>query len=104
VSKPQSSRPSAKLFPVVGIGTRPAPRPQASVPLPLPPGSGERGTLAGEIGVGSKEGKKEQPSYRNLSATAQRVLLCTCPVAASRKDFINVWHKFRPLGVSKSVT
>jgi hypothetical protein len=24
------------------------------------------------------------PSYRNLSATATRVLQCTCPVAASR--------------------
>jgi hypothetical protein len=30
---------------------------------------------------------KEQPSYRNLSATATRVLQCTCPVAASRKYF-----------------
>jgi hypothetical protein len=34
----------------------------------------------------TKEVKKEQPSYRNLSATARRVLQCTCPVAASRKD------------------
>jgi hypothetical protein len=36
--------------------------------------------------VYSKEVNKEQPSYRNLSATATRVLQCTCPVAASRKD------------------
>ncbi len=34
-----------------------------------------------------KEVNKEQPSYRNLSATATRVLQCTCPVAASRKYF-----------------
>jgi hypothetical protein len=34
-----------------------------------------------------KEVNKEQPSYRNLSATATRVLQGTCPVAASRKDF-----------------
>jgi hypothetical protein len=89
----------------------------------------------------------EQPISRNLSATATRVLQCTCPAAASRKDFsaihtstsphltlafinniilhlflvlctavdvrikINVstvlltfftiWHKCRPLGISK---
>jgi hypothetical protein len=36
--------------------------------------------------VGPKEVNKEQPSYRNLSATATRVLQCTCPGAASRKD------------------
>jgi hypothetical protein len=35
----------------------------------------------------TKEVNKEQPSYRNLSATARRVLQCTCPVAASRKYF-----------------
>jgi hypothetical protein len=36
----------------------------------------------------SKEvNNKEQPSYRNLSATATRVLQCTCPVAASWKYF-----------------
>ena len=34
-----------------------------------------------------KEVNKEQPSYRNLSATATRVLQCTCPVAASWKYF-----------------
>ncbi len=34
-----------------------------------------------------KEVIKEQPTSRNLSATATRVLQCTCPVAASRKDF-----------------
>jgi hypothetical protein len=34
-----------------------------------------------------KEVIKEQPSYRNLSATATRVLQCTCPVAVSRKYF-----------------
>jgi len=35
-----------------------------------------------------KEDTKEQPTPRNLSATATRVLQCTkCPVAASRKDF-----------------
>ncbi len=33
-----------------------------------------------------KEVIKEQPSSRNLSATTARVLQCTCPVAASRKD------------------
>ncbi len=38
-------------------------------------------------GVSTKEVNKEQPSYRNLSATATRVPQCTCPVAASRKDF-----------------
>jgi hypothetical protein len=37
--------------------------------------------------VVTKEVNKEQPSYRNLSATATRVPQCTCPVAASRKDF-----------------
>ncbi len=36
--------------PVVGIGTAPTPRPQASVLSPFP-GSGGRGTLAGERGV-----------------------------------------------------
>jgi hypothetical protein len=35
----------------------------------------------------SKEDIKEQPTSRNLSATATRVLQCTCPVAASCKDF-----------------
>jgi hypothetical protein len=35
----------------------------------------------------TKEVIKEQPSYRNLSATATRVLQCTCPVAVSRKYF-----------------
>jgi len=34
-----------------------------------------------------KEDFKEQPTPRNLSATARRVLQCTCPVAASRKYF-----------------
>ncbi len=34
----------------------------------------------------SKEVIKEQPTPRNLSATATRVLQCTCIVAASRKD------------------
>jgi hypothetical protein len=29
----------------------------------------------------------EQPTSRNLSATAARVLQCTCPVAASQKYF-----------------
>jgi hypothetical protein len=29
----------------------------------------------------------DQPTSRNLSATATRVLQCTCPVAASRKYF-----------------
>ena len=33
-----------------------------------------------------KEVNKEQPSYRNLSATATRVLQCTWPIAASGKD------------------
>jgi len=37
--------------PVDGIGTPPTLHPQASVP-PSPPGSGGRGTLAGERGVG----------------------------------------------------
>ncbi len=36
--------------------------------------------------VATKEVIKEQPSSRNLSATATRVLQCTCLVAASRKD------------------
>jgi hypothetical protein len=34
-----------------------------------------------------KEDIKEQPTSRNLSATATRVLQCTCPVAASQKYF-----------------
>jgi hypothetical protein len=38
------------FFPVVGIGTPPTPHPLSSVPPP--PGSGGRGTLAGERGVG----------------------------------------------------
>ncbi len=37
--------------------------------------------------VPTKEVNKEQPSYRNLSATATRVLQCTFPVPASRKYF-----------------
>jgi hypothetical protein len=37
--------------------------------------------------VPHKEDIEEQPTSRNLSATATRVLQCTCPVAASRKDF-----------------
>ncbi len=37
--------------------------------------------------VTTKEVNKEQPSYRNLSGTATRVLQCTCSVAASRKYF-----------------
>ena len=38
------------------------------------------------VSVSAKEVNKEQPSYINLSATATRVLQCTCPVAASGKD------------------
>jgi hypothetical protein len=34
-----------------------------------------------------KEDIREQPTSRNLSATATRVLQCTCPVAAPRKYF-----------------
>jgi hypothetical protein len=37
--------------------------------------------------VFSKEDIKEQPTPRNLSATARRVLQCTWSVAASRKYF-----------------
>ncbi len=37
--------------------------------------------------VSPKEDIKEQPTSRNLSATATRVLQCTWPFAASRKDF-----------------
>ena len=37
--------------------------------------------------VSTKEDIKEQPTSRNLSATATRVLQCTCPVAASQKYF-----------------
>ncbi len=41
------------VSPVVGIGTPSTPHPDASVPPPPPPfGSGRRGTLAGERGVG----------------------------------------------------
>jgi hypothetical protein len=36
--------------------------------------------------VRTKEDIKEQPTPRNLSASAARVLQCTCPIAASRKD------------------
>jgi hypothetical protein len=39
---------------------------------------------------GNKEDIKEQPTSRNLSATATRVLQCTCPVAASRKYFSDI--------------
>jgi hypothetical protein len=42
-----------------------------------------RNTL-GEINDKDKEVIKEQPTSRNLSATATRVPQCTCPVAASR--------------------
>jgi hypothetical protein len=42
---------------------------------------------ANSMSVQNKEVIKEQPTSRNLSATATRVLQCTCPVAASRKDF-----------------
>jgi hypothetical protein len=38
-----------------------------------------------------KEDIKEQPTSRNLSATATRVLQCTCPVAASRKYFSAIY-------------
>ncbi len=44
------------------------------------------GWLDSESTVLSKEVNKEQPSYRNLSATATRVLQRTWPFAASRKD------------------
>jgi hypothetical protein len=37
--------------------------------------------------VTDKEDIKEQPTSRNLSATARRVPQCTCPVAATQKDF-----------------
>jgi hypothetical protein len=37
-----------------------------------------------------KEDIKEQPTSRNLSVTATRVLQCTCPVAASRKYFSDI--------------
>ncbi len=37
--------------------------------------------------VNTKEDIKDQPTSRNLSATTTKVLQCTCPVAASRKDF-----------------
>jgi hypothetical protein len=37
--------------------------------------------------VQTKEVNKEQPSYRNLSDTARRVLQSTYPVAASRQYF-----------------
>jgi hypothetical protein len=37
--------------------------------------------------VSSREDIEEQPTPRNLSATATRVLQCTSPVAASRKYF-----------------
>ncbi len=78
----------------VGIGsTHPSP---TSDCVSRPPASGSMGgggggaTLACGLGVhrlgGTKEVIKEQPSSRNLSATATRVLQCTCLVAASRKD------------------
>jgi hypothetical protein len=40
-----------------------------------------------DIYVCNKEDTKEQPTSRNLSATATRVLQCTCPVAATQKYF-----------------
>ena len=40
-----------------------------------------------DLSVLPKEDIKEQPTSRNLSATATRVLKCTCPVVASRKYF-----------------
>jgi hypothetical protein len=43
-----------------------------------------------EKGVWGKEDIKEQPTSRNLSATAARVLQCTCPVAASWKYFSDI--------------
>jgi hypothetical protein len=53
------------------------------MPLTITPRKGSGG---GEGGV-SKEDIKEQPTPRNLSATARRVLRCTWPIAASRKYF-----------------
>jgi hypothetical protein len=44
--------------------------------------------------VTAKEVNKEQPSYRNLSATATRVLQCTCPVAASWKYFSAILNNY----------
>ncbi len=56
-------------------------------------GSGMAWGSAAVCGKGSglaKEVNKEQPSSRNLSATATRVLQCTCPVAASWKYFLAI--------------
>jgi hypothetical protein len=49
-----------------------------------------RGCRCKHLKGNTKEVIKEQPSYRNLSATASRVLQCTCPVAASRKYFLAI--------------
>ncbi len=152
--------------PVVRIGT---PHSLTHCPLHFWFGGGVthslEGEVYGEVPVRTKEVNKEQSSYRNLSATATRVLQCTCPVAASRKDcsaignyivnmirymyktdgrvwvdtqkqerlrpslrwnlllvlytafnlfgikiyasksyVFTIWHKFRPLGISESVT
>jgi hypothetical protein len=40
-----------------------------------------------KVSVFIKEDIKEQPTSRNLSATATRVLQCPCPVEASQKYF-----------------
>jgi hypothetical protein len=45
---------------------------------------------AGYLVFVAKEVIKEQPSYRNLSATATRVLQWTCPFAASHKYFLAI--------------
>ncbi len=47
---------------------------------------GEINNLTSAFLVCTKEVIKEQPTPKNLSATATRVLQCTCIVAASRKD------------------
>jgi hypothetical protein len=39
------------------------------------------------VSVRTKEDIREQPTSRNLSANATKVLQCTCPVAAPRKYF-----------------
>jgi hypothetical protein len=59
----------------------------ASSKILTPPPPSPPGECVPPAFVAGNEVNKEQPSYRNLSATATRVLQCTCPVAASWKYF-----------------
>ncbi len=72
-------------MPVVGIGTPPTPNPQASVPPPF--GTGGRGTLAGERGVGKSHFRRGDihcsPLYEYI------YVLC----GINEKNFCNILYR-----------